>query len=381
VRLRVRSKVHIIFFVIAAFLAAALIAIDVAWPAALAGFVAVAGVVGAVMVLYEVRLTKQIAQSEFIRDLQSGFTTDPNICEIWRKLLMKEEIKASDRPLVSSYLTFFETLHLLLSRGTLELPLVDDLFRNRFFTAIGDKGILATALVSEAGKFANIHDLIAVWHDHLLDNGIPIHASYYPYIQALTEAKGYEVLRLGPGDQGALKDLQMRVLDAMDEKAWLRENTDDALLECLADHVALGVRKDGDLVAAAVLLDGKATSKNIRGNYAPDVTIDPLNSVNLKLVMVAPRHRGAGLARTLVELLEHNAADAGKTEILCTIHPRNASSKALFAKLGYRRLKRGVMTEYGRRDVFLRTLPTLNRRWARSAAGNQRAGSPPLLGD
>jgi len=361
----VRSKDHLVFFVIAAFLSAGLIAIDAAWPAAFAVFIAVAGVVGAVIVLYEVRLTKQIAQAEFIRDLQSGFTSDPNICEIWRKLLLKEEIRASDRPLVSSYLTFFETLHLLLSRGTLELPLVDDLFRNRFFTAIGNKGILSTALIAEAGKFANIHNLISVWHDHLLDNGIPIHASYYPYIQAITEAKGYEVLRLGPGDQGALRDLQVLVLDAMDEKAWLRENTEDALLECVADHVTLGVRKDGDLVAAAVLFDGTATAENIRDTYAPDAAINPLNSVNLKLVMVAPHHRGAGLARTLVELLEKHAIDAGKTEILCTIHPRNASSKSLFGMLGYRRLKRGVVTGYGRRDVFVRTLPSLNSGWAR----------------
>ena len=34
-----------------------------------------------------------------IRDLQSGFSSDANINELWRKLLLKEQISSTDRPL------------------------------------------------------------------------------------------------------------------------------------------------------------------------------------------------------------------------------------------------------------------------------------------
>ena len=135
----------------AALVILSLLGIHTVWPDAFGVFVAVAGAIGALVVLYEVRLTKRIAQAEFIRDLQTGFSSDENIGALWRKLLLKEPIPVEDRALISSYLTFFETLGLLLDRGAIELKLVDDLFRNRFFTAVGNPDILRQTLISQAG--------------------------------------------------------------------------------------------------------------------------------------------------------------------------------------------------------------------------------------
>lgn len=340
-----------------------LVAVNVAWPAAFGVFIAIGGVIGAIVVLYEVRLTKRIAQAEFIRDLQSGFASDQNICDLWRKLLLHEEITMADRPMVSSYLTFFETLHLLLSRGALELQLTDNLFRNRFFTAIGDKGVLDTALIRHAGAFSNIHNLITTWHDYLLTNGFPIHPGYYSYVRAITEAKGYDVVRLDPTDLPALEHLQTRVLESLGDDSVLRANTGQMLKECLADHVTLGIVESGELVAAAILYDAGTSGESIRGYLTSD-PVDRGHSINLKLVLVLPGHRRGGLARALIELLEHEAAERRKDEIMCTIHPRNTASKSLFTSLGYERVGR-VDTEYGRRDVYGRALPPLSARWAR----------------
>lgn len=340
-----------------------LIAINVLWSAAFGVFIAVGGVIGALMVIYEVRLTKRIAHAEFIRDLQSGFAADQNIGELWRKLLLKEEVTPTDRPLVSSYLTFFETIHLLVNKGVIDLSLTDDLFRNRFFTAIGNRGILDTALISQAGVFANIHDLIETWHAYLLAHGIPIPAGYYSYIKALTEAKGYEIVRLEAQDLPALLDLQEEVMEALSDKSWLRANTDVILKECLTDHVTLGVRQDGELVTAAVLYDGGRTDENIRG-YSTDNETELDRSLNLKLVLALSTHRRSGLSRTLLELLEQQASELGKAEVMCTIHPKNVPSKSLFKLLGYQRVG-SVNTKYGKRHVFARSLPTLDKRWAR----------------
>lgn len=343
-----------------------LIAVSALWPAAFGVVIAIGGGFGAVMVLYEVRLTKRLAQAEFIRDLQNGFTSDANIGALWSKLLLKEPVTAEDRPLVSSYLTFFETLHLLLERGALDLSITDDLFRNRFFTAIGDRGILDTALIREAGAFQNIHKLIANWHDHLLRRGLPIHPGYYGYIRALTEVKGYEVAQLGDADLDDLLDLQAQVLADLDSNdAWLRENTDVMFKECLTapEHVTLGVRSDGALVAAGVLYDGGRGAESIR-RYFSDDPAELDRSVNLKLVLVHREHRRHGLARTLVELLEQEATERGKGEIACTIHPRNVPSRQLFSLLGYQRA--GVVdTAYGERAVYARPLASTRRIWAR----------------
>jgi GNAT superfamily N-acetyltransferase len=340
-----------------------LVTINVLWPAAFGVFIAIGGVIGALMVVYEVRLTKRLAQAEFIRDLQTSFSSDASIGELWRKLLLKEEVTAGDRALISSYLTFFETLHLLVDKGALDLAITDNLFRNRFFTAVGNKGVLETALVKEGGSFANIHDLIATWHDYLLANRIPMHPGYYGYVEALTEAKGYDVVRLGEQDFTDLEALQEEVLSSMEDHSWLRANTDVMLKECLIEHTTLGARKDGRLVAAAVLYDGGETDESIRHYF----TNDPEHlhkSINLKLVLALKEHRKKGLSRALVELLEKKAADLGKSEIMCTIHPKNEPSASLFKLLGYAKGDT-VSTSYGKRVVYTRPLPAPDKRWAR----------------
>lgn len=362
-KVRILRKDHIVLSIAAGIFGLALIAINAEWPSAFGVFIAIGGSFGALMVLYEIRMTKRIAQAEFIRDLQTSFSTDNNIGELWRKLLLKEEITAADRPLVSSYLTFFETLHLLLEKGALDLDLTDDLFRNRFFTAVGDKGVLDTALISQAGAFANIHDLIATWHDHLVLVGTPIHPGYYRYIRALTEAKGYEIVRLDGSDLPDLMALQERVIDSLEDASWLRANSEEMLAESLKAHITFGARREGQLAAAAVLYDGKRTEESIREYFTKDVAqLD--RSINLKLVLTDPEHRGQGLARTLVEILEPEAAALDKAEMLSTIHPKNRPSQALFELLGYERIGK-VDTAYGKRLVYGRVLPRWKKRWAR----------------
>jgi ribosomal protein S18 acetylase RimI-like enzyme len=346
----------VVLFVVGLFI------VDIAWPKGFNVFIAISGGVGALFVLYEVRLTKQIAQAEFIRDLNDGFASDENVKELWRKLLLKEEIGPGDRHLVSSYLTFFETIHLLLVRGVLEFALIDDLFRNRFFTAIGNRGVQDTALIREAGAFTNIHDLIDYWHRYLLERGIAPHAGYYAYVRGVARAKGFEIRPVGPEDLGALEKLQRFVQEALPEQEWLRSNSADMLTECLEHHVALGAWRGDDLVAAGILYDAGAGSESI-AKYLDDEK--PLEeSINLKLIMVSPAEQRSGLGRTLVELLEEVATDRGKARILCTIHPGNRPSQALFTSLGYVRERR-VDTHYGPRHVFGRPLPSLVRAWAR----------------
>ena len=96
-KVRNRPKEHHVILTMAALVILTLLGIHTVWPDAFGVFVAVAGAIGALVVLYEVRLTKRIAQAEFIRDLQTGFSSDENIGALWRKLLLKEPIPVEDR--------------------------------------------------------------------------------------------------------------------------------------------------------------------------------------------------------------------------------------------------------------------------------------------
>lgn len=362
-RRRPIRKEQLFIGMLAIFFVVGLVGVHAAWPRAFGVFIAIGGTAGALMVLYEVRLTKQIAQAEFIRELQSSYSTDPLIGELWNKLLLKEPITGADRARMSNYLTFFETLHLLQKRGALDLGLADELFRNRFFTAIGNRDILSATILSEHGSFGNIHALISEWHAHLVEKQKPIHAGYYTYIEELARAKGYELVRLGSADLDDLLGLQERVISSLDQAPWLRENSPEMFAECLApreaagpEHRVLGFRNaSGQLVAAGILFDGGTGVESIRG-YFSERPEELTKSINLKLVLADREHRRSGLARTVVELLERDATALGRDEIMCTIHPKNLPSQRLFGKLGYRRLQKRVRTKYGPRFVFFREL-------------------------
>lgn len=112
-----------------------------------------------------------------------------------------------------------------------------------------------------------------------------------------------------------------------------------------------------------MLFDAGTGNESIK-RYFTEGPAEMEQTVDLKLVLVAPDAARSGHGRTLVELLEREAIAAGKREILCTIHPKNVPSMRLFGMLGYRRL-RTVTTKYGKRHVYGRSFAMPAQRWTR----------------
>jgi ribosomal protein S18 acetylase RimI-like enzyme len=338
-----------------------LVAVNFLMPDVLTLAVAIVGLAGGLFVLYEIRLTKRIAQAEFIRDLNSSFSEHANIDELWRMLLLGEPITTADRHRVSSYLTFFETVHLLIARGVIEFSLIDDLFRNRFFSAVGNPGIQRTALMRNSESFLNIHDFVDQWRDFLRSRGIALPPGYYSYRRGIIESRGYQVAILGEDDVDAILDLQNEVQTSLADTNWLRDNSREMFLECLTrvEHAVVGIHRGDKLVAVGILFDGGDSPENI-ARYLTDDRAEHSRACNLKLVLVSPAEQRNGLASALVELCEEIARDRHKTQILCTIHPQNRASQKLFASAGFRKRKR-IDSTYGVRDVFAHDVPFVGR--------------------
>jgi ribosomal protein S18 acetylase RimI-like enzyme len=333
-------------------------------PESFGFFVGILGTTGALLVIYEVHHTKRIAQATFVRDLNTAFTTDESISELWRKLLLDENIDKSDRPRISSYLTFFETVYLLLDRKVIDLRLLDNLFRNRFFTAIGNEQIQTMTLLSQPGTFLNIHALIKMWSEFLAVQGVPQHNGYYEYIKAAALQDGYSITQLRLHDLEKVLTLEEEVFAALSHSEWLRKNDQDVWAECLDNQLTIGATdRDGNLVALAVLFDAGSGPESISRYLSSDHPAIA-NSLNLKIVLVAPSAQRSGLARTLVELLEFEATHKRRQGLLCTIHRSNIPSKHLFTSLGYTRVGRAE-TLYGRRDIYLRSLALPSRKQPR----------------
>ena len=319
--------------------------------------ITVASVSGGILALYEIHYARRIAESGFIRDLNTTFTSDEAISELWRRLLLSESITNDHRINISSYFTFFETLYLLMKRGVLRHEMIDDLFRNRFFTAIGNEDIQNIALISNREAFRNVYALTTSWADYLRVKGIPPHPGYQKYLLASTEAAGFQIIQIGSVSLDKLLALQHRVISSIENSSWLRANDEQTLLACLTDHYCLGaVRPNGELVAVAIMYDGGVGDECIIRHITKDV-IRQEASANIKLVLVDPKYRRAGLGRSLVEAIEIYAIEKGKHELACTVHSRNRASRHLFESLGFRRIKR-VNTTYGSRQIYTRKIPT-----------------------
>ena len=88
----------------------------------------------------------------------------------------------------------------------------------------------------------------------------------------------------------------------------------------------------------------------------------------LHAVLVDPNHRNQGLGRTLVELLERVVVedeDWNKQQVVCRIHPKNRTGRALLTLLGYKRTNRFAVNHWFQQATYVRKLPIVRRQWAR----------------
>ena len=318
--------------------------------------IAAATATGGILALHELHYARRIAESEFIRDLNTAFTGDEAITELWRRLLLDEPITSIHRLNISSYFTFFETLFLLMERGVLRFGMVDDLFRNRFFTAIGNPEIQKIALISNHEAFRNVHALTRSWSNYLRKNCYAPHPGYLRYLLASMEAAGFQIAPIGPEALGNLLDLQNRVIAEIEDSKLLRINDEQALLSCLREQYCLGaIRPTGELVAVVIMYIAGDNEEPLLSHISKDL-MRQKTSANVKLILVDPKYQRSGLGKSLLEALEIHAIQQGKGDLACTVHPRNRASKHLFASLGFERRKR-VVTEYGSRYIYTRRLP------------------------
>lgn len=311
------------------------------------------GAIGGLLVLVEVHTAKRIAQGEFIHGLNSTFIADDKITKLWSKIIHKEKISFEDRILISSYLTFFETIHLLKTRRVIEIALIDDLFRNRFFSAVGNEDVQELALFASTKSFFNIHALLQDWAEYLQTNQISQHSGYHSYLRAALRSKGLKIARLLSEDLDDVLSLQKDISSSLTNRHVLRENSRETFVNCLAKQYVLGIRdSESRLVALGILLDPNLESESI-GKMLSTEDGGSSNSMDVKLVMVDKQYRRSGMASLIVVLLEEEAMTRGKHRTFCTIHKSNRASRALFESLGYSKVGRKQMS-YGPRLIFSR---------------------------
>lgn len=122
--------------------------------------------------------SKEIARADFLVELNSAFINTPGNLELYTALQNCRDERcafgdsctpdspcaiAVDKVTVSNYLTFFETMYLLLCNGVITFEMIDDLFAYRFFLAVHSKLVQQEKLAPQPENFKNIFCLEHKW--------------------------------------------------------------------------------------------------------------------------------------------------------------------------------------------------------------------------
>ena len=125
--------------------------------------------------------SKEIARAQFLTELNKSFVENPEYTRLYNALQdcldgkceNKEACKEKEKCLlsipkgtVSNYLTFFETINLLLEGKVLTLEIIDNLFAYRFFLAVHSQFVQESKIIPQPENFVNIFRLERKWLDY-----------------------------------------------------------------------------------------------------------------------------------------------------------------------------------------------------------------------
>jgi hypothetical protein len=136
-------------------------------------------IVGAIAIWFEMKRTKDMAEGEFVLTLNNSFSSNEDLKVLFGKLVNGAELTEEERPAIVEYLTFFETVYILITRNVVEIKIINDLFAYRFFMAVNNKYVQELELISDCQYYRNIYKLDRLWLEYRMKEGIECKESEY----------------------------------------------------------------------------------------------------------------------------------------------------------------------------------------------------------
>ncbi len=132
----------------------------------------------AYFIVLQLKGEKSISEADFLVNLNQTFIGDPGYAKVYTEL----EKEFADPPAepelsrieISNYLTFFETIYLLIEENVMDISAINDLFAYRFFLAIHSDYVQKMKLVNEPYNFRNLYKLEGLWMEYRKKHGLKI---------------------------------------------------------------------------------------------------------------------------------------------------------------------------------------------------------------
>jgi len=135
----------------------------------------------AISLFIQMRESRKIQEAEFVLNLNQMFVETGDYATVYTELEKEyfgckkekgdgEENKQCScditRIQISNYLTFFESIYLLVKKGSIKMDILNDLFSYRFFLAVHSNYVQQEKLLSQPQNFKNIFALEKMWIEY-----------------------------------------------------------------------------------------------------------------------------------------------------------------------------------------------------------------------
>lgn len=327
-------------------------------------------VVGIILTLVEIGDTRRLQEADFLVTLNQTFVENETYTKIYDFLESKRyktddykniKLKSSE---VSQYLTFFETLYVLVKEQAVTIDDFDDLFGYRFFLAVYDDDIRQLKL-RHYNNFINIYDLEERWFNYRVDRGKPILGKYYKVtdksgLQKYKEeidSKRYNNMYLRSCNSDDLEEIlnfQDEIFYSIDHEDWLRKNDKEMFNKCLTKpNITFGLfDNNDDFIALSIMYASKDDEDLSRSLKKHNVE----KSANFKLIIVKKEFRGISIMKSLLWQVERYAYSQGYTHLCATTSKDNIYSIDNLEDCGFEYDSSQIKYGNLQRDIYVKDI-------------------------
>ena len=269
---------------------------------------------------------------------------------------------------LATYLSFFETLYIIIGSGAMGLDVLDFAYRFRFFAGCNVPVMQESELLPLGYQYPNIMALYNLWSDYIVNrydhsvkcerisDEIPLydndlHKQYAAYgfakkmsvpvkirfLNRYLEWMNATVCLLSEQNLEECMDLQQLVVDGIEsntEKNIFEPLTVDEMRRSLKEDRCVGIYREGKLIAQMNLLLNPADAENLVFDLSDPSRFS--HAAILDYVLVRPDARGFSIQKTLCFIAECIARNYKKAGICAVASPLNTYSIKNFFAQGYR---------------------------------------------
>lgn len=296
------------------------------------------------------------------------------------------------------YLTFFETIYLMVKTNTIDMVLIDELFRYRFFIMVNNYSIQNEELLPYGYSYSNIVELYNLWIDYLAAkySDIPLKELVINYqnkfntrykiyefsntsipiqnVKVYNNKNQHKKLSLKRVSENELEDviaLQSSIMvdTIIRGHELFQESSDDELVYSLENDFCYGFYSNDEekekLIAFLLIQFAPKGSRSLLNDLYnvdyitfedKDTELDKMENNNLVLdtVFVDKKFRGFGIQELCIELCKNIAKKRDVKYILATVSPENIYSSKNFLEAGFYKIANKLVKYQGQPRDYLR---------------------------